>query len=327
MRQGCQTDELGFCFVSDGVGNPDALGIVTAVVLTHRRPRLAGDVVRGLIEDEGFPPERIVVVVNGSGGLDDAALEDSVQMVRLEENFGPAAGFGAGILHAFGDPRTRWAYLCEDDIGLFGLPTPRVADLVVRLEGDPHLAETGAVVAYGRRFVGRGHSENVVPSAGGPRLLPVDVAAWGATLLSRRVVERGVLPDTEWFFGYEDFDFFCRVRASGLQVLVDSTSARVAAQVQTTVGRDVAMAGARPNDSEEPWRAYYVARNFLHLARAHGSASWTAWHFAYSARRIQLASNTEERLATLHGLFDGMRGRLGSNPRYQRQTGEFDPPG
>ena len=84
-------------------------------------------------------------------------------------------------------------------------------------------------------------------------------------------------------------------------------------------GRDEAMAGVRPNDSDEPWRAYYVARNFLHLARAHGSPCWTAWHFAYSARRMQLASSNEERLATVHGLIDGMRGRLGAHPRYQSQ--------
>jgi hypothetical protein len=315
--------ELGFVSVSDEAGSLEALG-VTAVVLTHRRPRLAGDVVRGLLENEGFPAHRVVVVVNGSGGLDNADLEASVQMVRLEENLGPAAGFGAGILHAFADPSTRWAYLCEDDIALFGLPAPRVAGLVRRLTTEPALADTGAVVAYGRRFVGRGHSENVVPGVDDGALLPVDVAAWGATLLSRQVVERGVLPDPEWFFGYEDFDFFCRVRASGLRVLVDPTTARVAARVQTTQGRDDAMAGARPNDSDEPWRAYYVARNFVHLARAHGSPSWLAWHLAYSARRIQLAANNEERLATLHGLFDGMQGRLGANPRYQRQTGEFE---
>ena len=48
---------------------------VTAVVLTHMRPGLAGDVVRSLLDVEGVPPERLVVVVNGEGGLDDAVLE------------------------------------------------------------------------------------------------------------------------------------------------------------------------------------------------------------------------------------------------------------
>ncbi len=296
---------------------------VTAVVLTHRRPRLAGSVVRSLLSREGFEPGDVVVVVNGSGGLDDPALEAAVRMVRLERNTGPAGGFRAGLLAAFEDPDVRWAYLCEDDVGLFDLPTPRVTRLVHLLEGEATYATTGAVVAYGRRFVGRGHSVNLVPAPDDPALVPVDVACWGATLVSRRVVERGVLPDEAWFFGYEDFDFFCRVRAAGLSVLVDTESARVAAEVQTMSGRDQALSGDRPVDADEPWRAFYVARNYFHLARAHGRTSWLAWHLAYSARRMQLAASAAERRATLHGLLDGARGRYGPHPRYLRDVGEY----
>ena len=296
---------------------------VVAVVLTHRRPRLAGDAVRSLLHDEGFPPERVIVVVNGSGGLDDPVLEAAVRMVRLPTNTGPAGGFREGLVRAFEDPEAEWAYLCEDDIALFGLPVPRVAPLLRSLGNDPDRKDTGAVVAYGRRFVGRGHSENVVPGAADPPLVPVDVAAWGATLVNRAVFERGVFPDSSWFFGYEDFDFFCRVRAADLTVLVDSNSARAVHQAQTTAGRDAAIAHSRPVDSDEPWRAYYVARNYFHLARAHGSPSWLGWHVAYSARRMQLASTRAERLATLHGLLDGARGRRGANRRYLREKGEY----
>lgn len=300
---------------------------VTAVVLTFRRPRLAGAAVRSLLADEGFPPERVIVVVNGEGGLDDPALESQVRMLRLPSNLGPAGGFRAGLEAAFAEPTTKWAYLCEDDIALFDLPRPRVAAVLERLQHNEYgLGEkTGAIVAYGRRFIDRGHSYNVVPDPGDPAFLEVDVAAWGATLVSRRAVERGVLPATEWFFGYEDFDFFCRVRAAGLAVVVDSESARAAEFVQTLQGREAANDGERPGDSEEPWRAYYVARNFFHLARAHGSARWVMWHLVYSARRMQLASSNAERSATVHGLVDGLRGRLGRHPRYSRTTGERRP--
>jgi GT2 family glycosyltransferase len=309
----------------DGAAPPETPPGVTAVVLTHRRPRLAGNVVRSLLAGERFSPERVIVVVSGEGGLDDGALEDSVRMVRLSSNLGPAGGFRTGLEAAFADDRTQWAYLCEDDVGLFNLPAPRVASVLERLgqfeHGGPEA--TGAVVAYGRRFTGRGHSVNVVPGPEDPSFVPVDVAAWGATLVSRHVLERGVLPDTEWFFGYEDFDFFCRVRAAGLRVLLDCDAARAVAHDQTDTGRTVALAAARPVDSEEPWRAYYVARNFFHLARAHGSFSWQAWHLAYSARRMQLAGSNAERRATVHGLVDGVRGRRGRHPRYSRSTGEY----
>jgi len=300
---------------------------VTAVVLTHRRPRLATEVVRSLITREGLPPDRVVVVVNGTGGLDDAALEASVQMVRLPRNLGPGGGFGAGMEVAFADSSTRWAYLCEDDVGLFSLPSPRLADVLDRAEARGRLAgpPVGAVVAYGRRFVGRGsHTDNVVPARGSPlELVPVDVAGWGATLLARSVFDAGVVPDPEWFFGLEDFDFFCRVRSRGFDVLVDAVSARAVADEQTSIGRAGVHRAHRPVDEHEPWRSYYHARNSFILARRHGRPSWHLWHLAYSARRLQKATGGEERRAILRGLWDGARGRMGESAAYGRTVGEF----
>jgi GT2 family glycosyltransferase len=312
---------------SDGIG-PPVLEQVTAVVLTHMRPALAGDVTRSLIDIEGLSPDRIVVVVNGVGGLDDPALEAKVRMVRLPVNTGPAGGFRAGMIEAFADPSTRWAYLCEDDVGLFDLPRPRLADLTGRvgsLTGRP--TPTGAVVAYGRRFVGRGaHTVNLVPPPGDSGgFTPVDVACWGATLVSRSVFDAGVLPDPEWFFGLEDFDFFCRVRESGFEVLVDDAAARQMAVDQTTAGREEALRDRRPGDDDESWRAYYHARNSLALIRRHGRPSWYVWQLAYTARQLQAARGRAERVAIAHGLWDGTIRRMGENSRYVRRVGEFGP--
>jgi hypothetical protein len=310
-------------------GGPAGLDGVTAVVLTHLRPRHAGDVTRALLRVEGFAPEQVMVVVNQAGGLDDPALEAKVRLRRLPTNTGPAGGFRAGLLEAFADTSTAWAYLCEDDVGLFRLPAPRVASLLARVAArPPGDRPVGAVVAYGRRFAGRGgHTVNTVPPPGSPQDLDrVDVACWGATLVSRAVVEAGVLPDPEWFFGYEDFDFFSRVRAAGFSVLVDSVAARAVADQQTLAGRDLAHRESRPTDAEEAWRAYYVARNYFALARRHGTPAWIAWHLAYSLRRLQLAHSRAERLAIVHGVWDGARGRLGQHPRYRRVEGERPAP-
>ncbi len=310
-----------------GVPSVDGpIGSVTAVVLTYRRPRLAGDVVRSLLGDEGLRPEQVIVVVNGEGGLDDPDLEAAVRMVRLPVNTGPAGGFRAGLEVATADPGCRWIYLCEDDVGLFDLPAPRLAGLLARIEDASAMHPAlGAVVAYGRSFVGRGaHTVNVVPETA--ELVPVDVASWGATLVSRQVVDSGVLPDPELFFGVEDFDFFCQARAAGWEVLVDGEAARAVAGQQTNEGRDAAIRIHRPNDEAEAWRAYYHARNSLELSRRHGRPSWIAWHLAYSVRHLQAAHGAGERSAIVHGLWDGLRGRLGRNPAYGRETGEYAPP-
>ncbi len=306
---------------------------MTAVVVTHLRPRLAGATVRSLIDVEGFAPERVVVVVNGPGGLDDPELEQAVRMVRLPSNTGPAGGFHRGLLEAFADDATQWAYLCEDDMVLLHLPAPRVAGLLSRIDVRAHAAPqagtaVGTVVPFGRTFVARsGHTHNVVPRRGLPGdLAPVEVTTWGATLVSRAVVDAGVLPDPALFFGFEDFDFYCRVRAAGFSVLVDVPCARVVAHRQTLVARDAALRDHRPIDADEPWRAYYLARNFFALARRHGRPSWYAWHLLYSVRRLQLAPSWAERVATVRGLLDGARGRLGIEPRYRARRGGAGPP-
>ena len=298
---------------------------ITAVVLTHMRPRLASQTVRSLIEDEGFSPSQVVVVVNGDGGLDDPRLEESVRMVRLSENFGPAGGFRQALIEAFAEQSTTWAYVCEDDMTLLHLPAPRLGGLLRRVaEFEETSGPTGAVVPFGRMFMRRsGHTVNVVPRRGLPgELAAVDVSTWGATLVSRRVYEAGVLPDPELFFGFEDFDFFSSTRRAGFSVLVDVPCARRVAHRQTLAARDESLRRHRPIDSEEPWRAYYFARNFFALARRYGRRSWMGWHLVYSLRRLQLAGGSAERAAILHGLADGIRGRLGMNPAYLRTVGE-----
>ena len=299
---------------------------VTAVVLTHMRPGLAGDVARSLLDIEGFPPEQVVVVVNGAGGLDDPALEAEVRTVRLPVNTGPAGGFRAGLLEACADPGTRWVYLCEDDVGLFGLPAPARRRTCRAHRGTRRplpARRCGRRLRAAVRRTRDAHGECRPGARAAHDLSPVDVACWGATLVSRSVVDAGVLPDPEWFFGLEDFDFFCRVREAGFDVRVDGVAARKVAHQQSDAGREAALGERRPTDGSEPWRRYYHARNSFALVRRHGRPSWYAWQAAYSIRHLQLARGRQERSAILHGLWDGIRGRLGENPRYARSVGEF----
>ena len=282
---------------------------------------------RSLLSDEGFPPDRVVLVVDRDGGLEDSELEAAIRVIRLVVNSGPAAGFRAGIDAAFADPTVSYAYLCEDDVGLMGLPVPRVAEL--RAEVDAYECRSagriGAVLAYGRQFSRRGGATTpFLPDPTGPRLQPVDVGSWGALLLSRRVHDVGLRPDDSWYFAYEDFDYFLQIARAGLAVLVDRDSGlATAAATSTLAGRAAVFRGERPDDAVEPWRAYYVARNMFELARRYGDRRWLAWHLAHSVRRFQLASSWAERRALLIGLRDGVLRRSGRDWRYVRTVGEL----
>ena len=298
-----------------------------AVVLTYRRPKLATQVVRGLVEREGLAPTSVLLVINGEGGLDDPQFEAAVSVVRLGTNSGPAGGFRAGLQAACARFPVDWVYLCEDDVGLFDLPSPRLQALVERVaafeRSTPGEPPIGGVVAYARVLNGRtGVSVPHRPVAR-EGFEPASVAAWGASLVSRRVVEAGVLPDPAWFFAYEDHDFWLRVRAAGFRVLLDVAAARATEGQVSGSGREVAQAGKRDAERAEPWRSYYQARNQFELRRRHGDARWTLVHLAKSARRLQLAGSAATRRAIMAGLVDGARGRMGKVDRYERASGEL----
>jgi GT2 family glycosyltransferase len=297
----------------DGTAEPD----VVAVVLTHRRPRLATQVVENLVEREGFEPARVLLVVNEFGGLNDPDLEASIGVHRLAENTGPAGGFAAGLAEARSRYHPRWIYLCEDDVGLLTLPTGRVADLIAQVD---RLAENGrrvgAVVAYGRDVNDRTGISTPHRIRGADRFEPVDVAAWGAALVSAEVVDAGVLPDPDWFFGYEDHDFWIRVRAAGFEVLVDTAATRATAGQVSGAGRAEHLARHRPTGKEEVWRLYYHSRNLVEFSRRHGRWTWMVWHLAKSVRRVHLNGVRRSTPAVVRGLVDGWRGRLGRNDRF-----------
>jgi hypothetical protein len=303
--------------------DPVILGRVMAVVLTFRRERLATQVVRGLIEAEGFAPDHVLVVINGEGGLDDPNVEQSVQVLRLPTNLGPAGGFRAGLEAAATVPGIDWIYVCEDDVGLFDLPTPRVSSVVERVELEPASRRIGGVIAYGRSLDSRtGRTAPFVPEATSEPFPDVDCAAWGASLVRSEAVRAGVVPDDDMFFGYEDFDFWFRMKRAGFGVALDAVTARSVAERVFHGRREQQLAGERPVDAEEPWRKYYEARNFLILRRRYGRWTWTISHIVLTARRAQLAPTWAHRRAAFKGLLDGLLRRTGMNSAYLRGTGE-----
>lgn len=292
---------------------------LVAVVLTFRRPVLATEVVRGLLDREGLAASQVLLVVNGEGGLADAELERAVHVRRLPDNAGPAGGFAAGLTVARRDLGADWVYLCEDDVGLLDLPAPRLGRLVEAVEA---MSDVGAVVAYGRDLDRRTGATVPHASRGPAPFEDVDVAAWGASLVRGAALDAGVAPDPSLFFGYEDFDFWLRMREHGYRILVDTAAAAAAGGAVSGAGRQAAFHGRRPDDSVEPWRRYYEARNFFHLARDHGNPLWTASHLAKSVRRLQLGPTYAHRASLAAGLRDGLLGRRGRNDHYQRALGE-----
>jgi GT2 family glycosyltransferase len=308
----------------DGADSPAVGPDSTAVVLTYRRPRHAARVVRSLLQDEGVPASQVIVVVNGEGGLDDPTLERTVTMLTLEENIGPAGGFAMAFRFVRGIAESPWIYAREDD-GAFGGPGSarlgRVIERVEAFEREVPGPPVGVVVASGWNVdprTGRTTRHRVDDLSAS--FEEVDFGAWDATLVSRRVVDAGIIPDESLFWWAEELDFCLRVKRAGFRVLVD---------VPTVLGRErgsdlpAETRPALPTRADEPWCSYYMARNGFLVGRRLGTARWIVWHLLKSARRFQLAPSNAHRLAILRGLADGIRGRSGRHASFMRKVGEW----
>jgi hypothetical protein len=231
---------------------------VAAVVVALRRPQFATEVVRNLVELERLPPERIVLVANAECGLDDPALQGAVRVVALAANIGPTDGFREGMIVASSLPEVEWLYLCQDEVFLFVLPSPRIEGLVRTAErlNAAGVEPVGAVVAWGgdlHRRTGHTTIHEVDCPVG---FDDVDVASWSASLVSRSVLESGALPDDDYFFGCENLTSGSRSkrRASGSCSIERARSGwRRRRHVAAAIGRSKDRARRTPTSRGEPF--------------------------------------------------------------------------
>ncbi len=207
--------------------------------------------------------------------------------------------------------------------------------------GQARPTPVGAVVAYGRRFVGRGaHTVNVVPPRRGGAH-PGRRGLLGSDAGRRAVWSTPGCSPTRLV-----------LRARGLRLLLPGPEGRLrrpgrrrgrpaVADQQTSAGRESAIRVERPTMHAEAWRAYYHARNSVRAGPSSRTPAWYVWHLAYSARHLQLARSS--RGAVRHrprpvgrgpgppGREPALRREVGSSTRSRRdpdgQIGEVRPQG
>ena len=229
----------------------ERVGRVGVVVLDRGRPENAAAAARSA-QDASMAPQ-VLVVENGPG---EAPV--GIDMLRLPENRGYAAGMNAGLakLRRAGCDRVL---LLNNDATLEPGALRRLAEALE----DPSLAAVaplvlrahdGRVESQGARFDLRSGLQRLERHGTPPQecegRLSVESLSGAAWMVSVAVFERVGPLDEAYFHAFEDADWCARARAAGFELAV-------------VLGARARHAGGRTLGAGSPDRLYYAARNHL----------------------------------------------------------------
>jgi rhamnopyranosyl-N-acetylglucosaminyl-diphospho-decaprenol beta-1,3/1,4-galactofuranosyltransferase len=119
------------------------------------------------------------------------------------------------------------------------------------------------------------------------------------------------LPDARLFFGFEELEYFLKIRAAGWRLVADGDQWR---GLRSSAGRTSVTTAQLRGATLPPWRAYYSTRNEIVIAKRFASRLGVGRSIGRGlARTTRSLLRREWSSSGAHasGVIDGCFGRLG----------------
>jgi GT2 family glycosyltransferase len=231
-------------------------------IITYNRPQILLETIRQVF-DQTVPPD-LLWIIDNSDNLDTdhaiaSLLDPRLNYYRMGYNAGPAGAAMQG-LKLCADSGLDWIYWGDDN------DPPQHPDTFEKLlsikDDNPYCGILGAV---GHFF---DHKKGEIKRVQTRLLerkesLEVEVIAGGMSMLvHKEVVNAGVLPDPDLFFGFEELDFCLKAKRRGftMQVHCGLFLALRAKHNRTDFERPFY------KKKSNPVREYYSLRNLLYIS-------------------------------------------------------------
>jgi GT2 family glycosyltransferase len=237
-----------------------------AFIMTYERPQILLDTISKILE-QTLPPEKILVVDNSESfetqQLVESLADSRIVYYRVGYNAGPAGAAKIG-LQILAEEDYQWIYWGDDD------DPPKSQEcfekLLLNIDSE---RKPGIIGAVGHKL---NQNSMVIQRTSDSKLknskwIEVDVIAGGMCMIvNGEVVRKGVLPDENLFYGFEELDFCLQVKKAGFYIYVLSELFEYYRQHSK---RPIERAGKRglKKSISSLWREYYSTRNMLKIAR------------------------------------------------------------
>jgi len=274
------------------------------VIVTFNNAEMLYSVIKALLVQTRRHDE-IIIIDNGSmDNTHDMVKEfQDIRYVHLGENTGSAGGFHEGIRLAI--ENNDFVMTLDDDIVLESNTLEIMEKYLVKLSGENRL---GAIRCW---FVGQNTINDV---------RRIKDFAWRGTFINREAVIDIGLPKKEYFLYAEDVEYSYRLSKKGWDMFIVPeyfmVDKRKKEKLNMTVfGRDRSL-------YKDKFRYYYAIRNQIDMYLRYKMWSNLLESLIYGAKIIVLLGLTQRVKsfgfikAIIDGVWDGLRARLGKNPKY-----------
>lgn len=270
---------------------------VTASVLSYNSYATLPRVIEG-IESQTRPPDRIIIVDNGSDERTVSYLRRlpaRYEVIYLPENLGLGAGHNTGWRKALEDPECEFLWTLEND----SIPPPGCLEGLLSVAG--HVAK--ADPRFGAIRPIQSHPDNPkTPEDQPPRV--VSRLTFNGTLFPRSSIEEVGMLREDFFIDQDDREFAHRLMNAGLTIYGTS---------RTTIFH----LGKGEGRTNSVLRLYYRVRNEAYMRKHIKHSRWavieSVSRCAWSVGRTALIGDEKWRRikARVTATRDGLRADLG----------------
>ena len=276
---------------------------IAVVIVTYNNASM----LRALLADlakQSRQPDEIVVVDNDSIDHTSRMMVEefaSVQYLRLAENTGSAGGYYAGVHAVMATADGIWTL--DDDVHL---ESDSLENLVAGYHELAKKFRLGAVRSINDDY------KHIVP-------VELENVPWRGALWVGDVVRLMGPPRSDYFLYGEDLEYSLRMRSHGFCCYWVPTSRCIEVRQGKTDGR---LFGKPVRIYPTAFRLYYAFRNEFNIDAAYHRIDRLARLCLYAVKVVGYVALTEgmggykKIMAVSTGLWHGLTGRLGKNPRY-----------
>ncbi len=239
-----------------------------AFIMTFERPNEVINTINKLF-DQSFPPAKILIIDNSSSLLTGEAIQnlnnEAVEYYRMGYNAGPAGAAKVGLqrlaLEGF-----DWIYWGDDND-----PPQNKNTFEDEIKIAERVVDAGIIGEVGvsfNKYTGRtsGFKNKELQE-----IMDADAVSGGRQMIvSKKVVDKGILPSEKLFFGFEELDFCLKVKQGGFRIIFDGEKIKVGRSEMGNNDPNYKWKGNRNKNVDAIWRQYYSSRNMLSILFRHG---------------------------------------------------------